>query len=134
MRNVVTFVVDLFSLRRMYSTAFIAVFDPDAAEQPVYRLQSFDAGVNMVAHDVETLRQILTEVVIPSGLNGHFSCPYCNLGNLTEYDMWLHCPAYHINFPNEYPMSNVCPICQKQVNRPLQVYSTSSSVNVSSIC
>eukprot|EP01033_Poteriospumella_lacustris_P000130 gene130-81_t len=106
----------------MYSTAFIAVFDPDAAEQPVYRLQSFDAGVNMVAHDVETLRQILTEVVIPSGLNGHFSCPYCNLGNLTEYDMWLHCPAYHINFPNEYPMSNVCPICQKQVNRPLQEF------------
>lgn len=114
--------VDISILRRAYPTAFIAIFDPSASEKPLFRLNSFESGANMIAHDVETLRQTLVEVVIPAGMNGgHYSCPYCQLGNLTEHDMWLHCPAYHINFPNEYPMSNVCPICLKQVNRPLQV-------------
>lgn len=112
----------MYQLRRSYPTSFLAIFDPSASEQPAFRLQCFDAGVNMVAHDVETLRQTLTEVVIPGGTNGgHLSCPYCNLGNLTEHDMWQHCPTYHINFPDEYPMDNICPICHKQVSQPLQV-------------
>jgi 8-oxo-dGTP pyrophosphatase MutT (NUDIX family) len=115
--------VNVSLLRGTYPTSFIAIFNPSASEQPLYRLEAFEAGVNMVAHDVGTLRQTLTEVVIPAGMSGgHFSCPYCQLKNLSERDMWLHCPTYHINFPNEYPMSNICPICNKQVNRPLQVH------------
>lgn len=114
--------MDISWVRRAYPTSFIAVFDPSAAENPLFRFQCFEAGANMVAHDAESLAHTLQEAVIPAGnTGGHLSCPYCHLGNLSETELWFHCPAYHVNYPENMVSTNVCPICQKQVKQSLQV-------------
>eukprot|EP01041_Mallomonas_annulata_P006886 gene6886-13962_t len=105
---------------------FIALFRPEAAEQPSLRLSMFEAGVNMVAHDIQSLTDTLQRAVIPSALTstsrkGNMCCPYCGLSGLTEDDLWNHFPAFHINWPNiDEPIE--CPICHHMVNDPLQVH------------
>ncbi len=76
----------------------------------------------MVAHDAQSLLFTLKQAVVPAGSNGgKFTCPYCSLHNLTETELWYHCPAYHINWPNEVFVTNECPICRDKVHGPLQV-------------
>jgi hypothetical protein len=115
-------IVDISWLRRAYPTAFLAIFDPSASERPLFRLECFNAGANMVAHDIDSLLRTFHEAVIPAGTNGgRMTCPYCQLTNLTDREMWFHCPAYHINYPNGAPLSKICPICSKPVRQPMQV-------------
>lgn len=115
-------IVDLSWVRRAYPTCFIAVHDPTAAEKPNMRSSCFEAGANMVAHDVKSLLFTLKQSVVPAGSHGgRLTCPYCSLHNLTETELWYHCPAYHINWPNEVFVTNECPICRDTVNGPLQV-------------
>lgn len=109
-------------LRRSFRTTFLAVYDPFSSQDPCFRLHCFDLGVNMVAHDVQSLMNTLNSSVIPAGRSGgNFSCPYCQLGFLSEQDMWFHCPAFHINMPNSQATGEVCPICDKRLYGPLQV-------------
>lgn len=109
-------------IRRSYPTSFLAVYDPHSSQDPCYRLNCFDVGVNMVAHDAHSLLTTLNSSVIPAGrTGGNFSCPYCQLGFLSEKDMWYHCPAFHINMPNSQATGDVCPICEKRLYGPLQV-------------
>jgi hypothetical protein len=106
----------------MYPTCFIAVYNPLAIEKPLFRSSCFDSGANMVAHDIGSLLRTLEEAVIPAGNNGgYFTCPYCSFKNLSENEMWLHCPAYHINFPSDVFVTNHCPICRENLSEPLQV-------------
>ena len=109
-------VVDLSWIRRAYPTAFIAVLDPSASENPAWRLNCFNAGANMVAHDISSLVKTITECVLHAGSNGgRLTCPYCQLTNLHEDELWRHVPAYHVNWPAEVPILNPeCPICNKR--------------------
>lgn len=117
------YTADLSWIRRAYPTAFLVVFDPTAAEKPLLRSQCIEAGANMIAHDIESIIQTMSEVVIPAGRQGgRFMCPYCKLSNLSEREMWHHCPTYHINWPNEVFVTKDCPICGVPLNQqPLQV-------------
>lgn len=82
----------------------------------------------MVAHDTDSLLRTIEEAVIPAGSDGgNLVCPYCSLRNLSESEMWYHCPAYHINWPNEVFVTKHCPICRELLNEPLQVISRSPS-------
>lgn len=109
-------------IRRSYPTTFLAVYDPRSSQDPCFRLNCFDAGVNMVAHDVQSLLTTLNSSVFPAGrTGGNYSCPYCQLGFLSEKDMWYHCPAFHINMPNSQATGDVCPVCDKRLHGPLQV-------------
>lgn len=88
----------------------------------MHRVHCIQAGANMIAHDSPSLVKTLVEAVIPAGLSGgRYSCPYCQLQNLSEEEMWFHCPAYHINWPNDVRISKICPICSREVNGPMQV-------------
>lgn len=77
----------------------------------------------MVAHDADSILRTVSEAVIPAGRHGgNYMCPYCNLCNLSEKELWYHCPAYHINWPNEVFVTKECPICRQSLNnQPLQV-------------
>mmetsp|Transcript_11987 Transcript_11987/g.19804 ORF Transcript_11987/g.19804 Transcript_11987/m.19804 type:complete len:277 (+) Transcript_11987:432-1262(+) len=76
----------------------------------------------MVAHDISSILKALRVAVIPSGLSGRYSCPYCPFRNMTERDIWYHCPTYHINWPTGNEMSAECPICRERLRTPLQVH------------
>ena len=85
----------------------------------------FDAGANMVSYDAESILKTLDLAVMSTGrAGGRYTCPYCDTTGLSERDMWYHCPAYHINFPNErgQDKSEECPICRERLRGPLQVY------------
>lgn len=100
----------------------MAIYHPLASESPLFRSHWFDLGVNMVAHDHLSLLHTLEEAVIPAGdQGGDYICPYCSLDNLSEKDMYYHCPAFHINWPNEKFVTTQCPICRVNLNEPLQV-------------
>ena len=115
--------VDVSWLRRAYPTSFIVVYDPTAAERPVLRSEIFDAGANMVAHDVMSILFTVKQAVLPAGLHGgSYTCPYCSLHNLTETELYYHCPAYHINWPNDVFVTKECPICREHISGPLQVH------------
>eukprot|EP01031_Cornospumella_fuschlensis_P026652 gene26652-32206_t len=116
-------IVDVSWLRRAYPTSFIAIYDPSAAFNPFFRLSCFEAGANMVGHDVASIATALTRAVLPPKGNGAFTCPYCRLGGLTEGEMHMHIPTYHINWPYEVHVTSQCPICRKALHRtPLQVH------------
>ena len=118
---------DIIIIRRKHPQSFLSIFYPLASEIPLIRLQLFDVGINQVAHDIETLIITLKEDVLfeipSSSYEPLYSCPYCKLNNLSEDQLWKHCPAYHIN-TNENNISNICPICQKELSTrdPLQVF------------
>lgn len=115
--------VNLSWIRRAYSESFIVVLDPQAADRPHFRLECFDAGANMVAHDEVTLSETLHEAVLPAGRDGgRYICPYCGLRGLSEREIWYHCPTYHINWPNDVFVTDNCPICQHTLHEPLQVH------------
>lgn len=120
---------DISWIRRAYPTSFISIFDPTAIDRPHMRLAAFDAGANQVAYDILSVRQVITQSVLPSPINSSFpskqryTCPLCRLENLTEDDLWRHLPAYHINMPNDLQINMSCPVCQKRLKRePLQVH------------
>lgn len=114
---------DISWVRRAYPTAFITVFDPMAAFRPSTRMQSFEAGANMVAHDVPSIIRTLSEAVLPTENRGNITCPYCMMTNLTAREMFFHAPAFHIGWPNYVPVAEECPICRKRLHRrPLQVH------------
>jgi hypothetical protein len=76
----------------------------------------------MIAHDVDSLIRTISEAVLPAGKHGgRLTCPYCNLTNLTEEELFYHCPAFHINWPNSIFVTNECPICKESLHEPLQV-------------
>jgi 8-oxo-dGTP pyrophosphatase MutT (NUDIX family) len=109
-------------LRDQFRTCFILYFDPNLSHCPARRLTLFDYGVNMVAYDLSSIHQVLSESVLFAGLNhGCISCPICRLPNLTEEELWYHMPSYHINAPNE-KFSKKCPICGEMASRPLQCH------------
>ena len=83
----------------------------------------------MVAHDISSLLQTLNEAVLFNaeshdtlGSYNLYQCPYCQLKGLSEAEMWFHIPAYHINWPNNVPVTDICPICNDYYNKPLQVH------------
>lgn len=114
--------VDISWVRRSYPKTYIIIFQPNASTNPELRLQYFDAGANMVAHDVSSIINTLTTAVMNVGNNGGFYvCPYCDYHSLTEEEMWYHMPTFHINCKNESKRVQ-CPICQELTHDPLQVH------------
>lgn len=106
----------------MYPSSFLAIYDPSAAQNPKFRLDCFNIGANMVAHDLASLLYTIQVAVLPSGQGGgRLECPYCRQAGFTEQELWYHCPAYHINWPQEVHLTKECPICRKKVNQPMQV-------------
>lgn len=74
----------------------------------------------MVAHDVGSLIHTIEEAVLPAGsTGGNYICPYCSLRNLSEKELWYHCPAYHINA--EQVLMGNCPVCRQRISEPMQV-------------
>lgn len=121
---IVLLIVTLRWLRRTFPHTFLSVFDPSAAEDPCFRMACFDEGANMVAHDVNSLVSTLDIAVTGAGRSGgRFICPYCRMPNLTERDLYFHCPTFHINCSNNAGSNEQCPICDQQVRGPLQVNS-----------
>lgn len=113
---------DISWIRRTFNKAFIIIYDPTAAINPEQRLRWFDAGANMVSHDIESLLWTLNTTVLSSGNSrGIYTCPYCQFHTLTEDELREHMPMYHINWPNaKGPVE--CPICRKDIYKPIQVH------------
>lgn len=109
-------------VRRSFPLAFVAIFDPSSSEDPCFRLKCFDAGANMVSHDVQSLLHTLETCVLSIGRSGgRYACPYCPATGLTERDLYYHCPAFHINIMNENIADSFCPICEVRIRSPMQV-------------
>lgn len=109
-------------VRRSFPLAFIAIFDPSSSEDPCFRMKCFDAGANMVSHDVKSLLHTLDTCVLSVGRSGgRYTCPYCPATGLTERDLYYHCPAFHINIMNENIADSYCPICEVRIRSPMQV-------------
>jgi ADP-ribose pyrophosphatase YjhB (NUDIX family) len=113
---------DISWIRRVFKKAFVVVHDPSAIENPQQRLRWFDAGSNMVSHDIESLVSTLSGV-LSSGYNrdGIYTCPYCDFHTLTEDELRAHMPMYHINWPNTRDGID-CPICRQIIYKPFQVH------------
>lgn len=112
----------IITIRNTYPTSFVCIYDPGMMNNPFKRLQYFDNGINMVAHDIQSLLKVLNESVLFSGdNNGVYQCPICNLDGLTERELFYHMPTYHINIPNEC-VPQFCPICGPLTSKPLQVH------------
>mmetsp|Transcript_20441 Transcript_20441/g.20561 ORF Transcript_20441/g.20561 Transcript_20441/m.20561 type:complete len:366 (+) Transcript_20441:151-1248(+) len=109
------------SIRIRQRSLFIALLRPSAAQDPAMRLSLFDAGANMVAHDVDSLIQTMDLAVMNTARRGNLTCPYCGLNNLNEDELWHHFPAYHINW-SSFTTPYHCPICNEQTRDPLQVH------------
>ncbi len=114
---------DISWVRRTFPTAFISILDPSSSSRPHFRLAAFNAGANQVTYDVDTLVRTIEEDVLQNR-GGEFSCPFCGLSNLSEDELWRHCPAYHINWPEEHHGTAECPICLRASRGSLQVSST----------
>ena len=114
---------DVKLIRKYFQTAFVVFYRPEAAFNPSMRLSLFEAGANMVAHDVESIIYTMHRAVLLNNhkRKGNIVCPYCGLGGLTEDDLWYHFPAYHINNPSE-SATLMCPICHQHHDDPLQVH------------
>mmetsp|Transcript_14580 Transcript_14580/g.21977 ORF Transcript_14580/g.21977 Transcript_14580/m.21977 type:complete len:351 (+) Transcript_14580:100-1152(+) len=113
---------DISWARSSFPKAFVAVYNPSAAYNPNVRLMNFDAGANMVAHDIASLVTTLCKAVLYAGSGGgYYECPYCNFHSLTEDELRSHLPAYHINWPHNRGAVR-CPICRETVRKPLQVH------------
>jgi len=91
---------------------FICVIDMRASESAVFRSNCVRYGANMVTSDSISLRQVLNTIGSrgDSGA-GHFSCPYCQMPNLTEDELWQHVPLYHVNEAQTGPIQ--CPLCEE---------------------
>jgi 8-oxo-dGTP pyrophosphatase MutT (NUDIX family) len=79
----------------------------------------------MVAHDVNSLVHTLSRAVILLSQDRNrrrYTCPYCHLSGLTEFEMWNHIPVYHVNWPASSHVQETCPICDQHYRCPLQVH------------
>jgi len=59
--------------------------------------------------DVSSVQRAIQLVHLQNSQPGRFTCPYCNLSNLSEDSLWHHCPLYHIQERNDLRIT--CPIC-----------------------
>lgn len=114
---------DISWIRRIFKKAFVVIHDPSAVDNPQRRLRWFDAGGNMVSHDLESLVSTISGI-LASGNNssdGMYTCPYCHFHTLTEDELREHVPLYHINWPDtQGPIK--CPICHDLIYKPFQVH------------
>lgn len=83
----------------------------------LYRYNCFECGVSMVTECMDDLVRVCSLVL--SKRTGKYTCPFCLLDGLSEDQLWVHCPLYHIN---EINVTRTCPICAKRPNRPFQVH------------
>jgi len=78
----------------------------------------------MLAYDTTSIIQVLVKAVLNVGHHkGPYTCPYCGLNDLTHEELWHHCPAFHVNWPNSVYVTENCPICSMKLGKlPLQVH------------
>lgn len=108
------------SIKSKWPSAFVIVASEPAAASAPLRQALFDSGANMVSSDLTSICNVLLRV---SKINGEintlsildtaptlFTCPRCQLPNLSEDGLWEHFPIYHIAHTN-IPL--ICPICLK---------------------
>lgn len=110
--------------RKKHPCAFIIVTHSRTCNDAAARLEAVRDGANMITElDCADLRQALDMV---SGLGrdaGPYVCPYCHSKGFTQKDLWIHCPLYHINVPNnvQKQKNNCCPICMNIQSLPMMV-------------
>eukprot|EP01084_Bolivina_argentea_P317388 550292_1 len=95
---------------------FICIIDIEASESAVFRTKCFNYGANMVTNDHHSLKQVLN-IIGNKGFNGpgDYICPYCQMNDLTEDELWHHVPLYHVN--DAQPGTIKCPICDEEKRR-----------------
>eukprot|EP01100_Stratorugosa_tubuloviscum_P013233 TRINITY_DN6514_c0_g1_i2.p1 TRINITY_DN6514_c0_g1~~TRINITY_DN6514_c0_g1_i2.p1 ORF type:complete len:247 (-),score=111.64 TRINITY_DN6514_c0_g1_i2:26-766(-) len=77
----------------------------------------------MITHQYNVLLNALSDAFQIITSNGIYTCPRCNLKNLTEDALWLHSPLYHSGEANEQIKNSfVCPICPKKLKNPYEVH------------
>jgi hypothetical protein len=121
-------------LRRMYPTVFICLYNPSLVDKPFLRLELQSHGVNQVAYDFSSIHHIIKDCIVvddrhPSATNNNnrtnsntYGCYFCPMSGLTEDELWLHLPAYHVNVPNDRENASAeCPICRRTSERPMLV-------------
>ncbi|CEG46388.1 nudix domain containing protein [Plasmopara halstedii] len=145
--DVVLFRASGLSERRLYSLLqtirnnskqiFLCVFSPQLAEHPMARYQCFQEGASMVTESLDAVRDVLAFIASCGQENGNnyhlrrksrgrsggrdgFTCPFCNMNDMNEDQLWRHCPLYHINEKNTDGIN--CPICRETPRGPFQVH------------
>jgi len=115
-------------LRVRHPACFIVVLvaAPDRhGDYAALRLSCFAHGAQMFSSEAElaSVERALQLVQAQMG-QGALACPYCPLSNLTEDELWRHCPLYHIQERNDKLIT--CPVCLETCNpshnRPFQVH------------
>ena len=107
----------LTKVKDLSQTTFGVILSFTAARKAAIRQKAFDKGANMVTSDLHSLRDVLQKISQVTG-QGSYTCPWCGMKDLTEDDLWVHGPLYHIAVPNN---SLHCPICRKD-RYPYQVH------------
>lgn len=121
-------------IREKNTKLFIIIYSINANESAIFRETCFKLSCNMVTIDPISISKVYD--VIATAKYNHvqyandksmtfYQCPYpqCGVTNLTEDDLWRHCPLYHIGTPNAQRID--CPICHQQCGRngkPFQVH------------
>jgi 8-oxo-dGTP pyrophosphatase MutT (NUDIX family) len=117
----------LYTFRRRFPSCFVAVVVASpglAGELASLRLECYAHGASMFTSERLALDSAVTLVVRQASRPGRLTCPYCGLKNLTEDALWVHCPLYHIQAPNDVNIT--CPVCGDRCSpgrdRPFQVH------------
>jgi len=110
--------------RKKHPCAFIIVAHSRICNDAAARMVAVKDGANMITEldNAELLKAL--DMVSQLGRDiGSYVCPYCYAEDLTQKDLWTHCPLYHINVPNRVQKRsiNCCPICMKYQSLPMMV-------------
>jgi len=114
----------LTDIRKIHPCAFIVIADKIICNDADSRMEVAHSGANMVTElENNELQKAINMVAQLGEERGPFECPYCHVKGLTQHDLWIHCPLYHINVSNDTKLrSSKCPVCSKNVVRsPMMV-------------
>jgi 8-oxo-dGTP pyrophosphatase MutT (NUDIX family) len=101
---------------------FNIIFSFTASNNATIRYECFKLGSNMVTNCLVSLKEALTQIRNQFIKPGAYDCPICGFKNLTEDNLWIHLPLYHINLKNSQIRDLKCTFCNKKPNPNLQVH------------
>eukprot|EP00591_Stephanopyxis_turris_P005995 CAMPEP_0195518322 /NCGR_PEP_ID=MMETSP0794_2-20130614/12677_1 /TAXON_ID=515487 /ORGANISM="Stephanopyxis turris, Strain CCMP 815" /LENGTH=398 /DNA_ID=CAMNT_0040647265 /DNA_START=239 /DNA_END=1435 /DNA_ORIENTATION=- len=94
--------------------AFRIMYSHTASESAETR-QYCSSVANMVSSDESAIAKAISQVFycVDKSQVGIYSCPWCDASGMTEDQVWIHGPLYHINASNDRHalMKTDCPIC-----------------------
>ena len=109
----------LSTVREWCPQVFICVYGNGIECNPHLRYWCYERGASMATAELRAIEEVIAMLRTEACRQGHYTCPFCHKTNLTEDQLWQHCPLYHIN---EVNTSRRCPLCNHASKHPFQVH------------